>query len=495
MDLVDNNNENNLNNLLNEVILSISSCNIFKLQSLRFKLQLELLKLTLNSISSSNSSSNERINKLIGILNKYLELFHTQLKYSLNELISKEKYLEITNFFLQSNQEIIILHNQLTTICPSSIIFNSWYNIVDSFYDWNECFNFASNNLQLTNILKNCKPLLPKFRQFNENILLINPIKSLLDYDQDDEEDGDGYDGQLNNKINTNPQCIAGYFAIFKESPVHLKLISSEVLSQNNTYNLYEIAYTLQSIPRSDYLQRYLAISTETSHLQYHTEYTFQSSSTLPSSTNPTLSIISLLAPLGSLKSFLSNPPDEILVHELTQVPTSRMSGGLISPEIKFSILLDICTGLNYLHSLGYVHGRLHHNNVLIYSGYRAKLTDFGISHLISPFSQKYKCNKENEIEIIEGSKYCYKYSGIGNDPRWYAPEIVLRDILQSKDKKYQSNIHNNSNNNSNSNGNGGSGLNLLKRFQSSRPMPMLCTPAVSSSFYFLLLNLIHYFS
>lgn len=43
----------------------------------------------------------------------------------------------------------------------------------------------------------------------------------------------------------------------------------------------------------------------------------------------------------------------------------------------------DIALGMNYLHSFGIAHKDLHLGNVLIFPGWRAKVTDFGESALL----------------------------------------------------------------------------------------------------------------
>jgi hypothetical protein len=54
---------------------------------------------------------------------------------------------------------------------------------------------------------------------------------------------------------------------------------------------------------------------------------------------------------------------------------------------------------------------------------------------LLATPSRKY-IRKTDEIEVVE-QKERFGYSKIGNDPRWYAPEIVLRDInLENKNVK-----------------------------------------------------------
>ncbi|CAG5136001.1 unnamed protein product, partial [Candidula unifasciata] len=81
----------------------------------------------------------------------------------------------------------------------------------------------------------------------------------------------------------------------------------------------------------------------------------------------------------------------------------------------QFSIALDICTGLNYLHSSELeVHGRLKTTNCVIDSRWVAKLTDYGL--------KRFKKGEKSSDEIGEDKYY--------TDLFWTAPEL-LRPILQ----------------------------------------------------------------
>ncbi len=50
--------------------------------------------------------------------------------------------------------------------------------------------------------------------------------------------------------------------------------------------------------------------------------------------------------------------------------------------------------------------------------------------------TKRYVCNKMNEIEILPEKKAMYQYNRTGDDIRWYAPEIVLKDVIQLKNGK-----------------------------------------------------------
>ena len=103
--------------------------------------------------------------------------------------------------------------------------------------------------------------------------------------------------------------------------------------------------------------------------------------------------LLSQLAPERSLYDVLLNPRIN---------PASKVK---ISPAMKASILLDVCCGVQHLHSCGVVHGRIKDANVLLWEGYRAKLCDFGMSPFLTAESQ-------HEAKGTDGL-------------RWTAPEVV----------------------------------------------------------------------
>lgn len=76
-----------------------------------------------------------------------------------------------------------------------------------------------------------------------------------------------------------------------------------------------------------------------------------------------------------------------------------------LSPAQKASILLDVCNGLNHLHSFGVVHGRLKDSNILLFEGYRAKLSDFAVETFLTDASR-----------MSSPGKHGF---------RWLAPEFV----------------------------------------------------------------------
>lgn len=96
-----------------------------------------------------------------------------------------------------------------------------------------------------------------------------------------------------------------------------------------------------------------------------------------------TLGLVYPLAPFGCLMSFLQHPPLGLLPRASKDKDSG--SDSAVPSRIKLSVMLDVTQGLQHLHKHGVVHGRLHSRNVLIGAGFRAKLVDFGVSHLVTP--------------------------------------------------------------------------------------------------------------
>ncbi|KAJ7479825.1 kinase-like domain-containing protein, partial [Mycena latifolia] len=72
-------------------------------------------------------------------------------------------------------------------------------------------------------------------------------------------------------------------------------------------------------------------------------------------------------------------------------------------------LLLEIAHGLEYLHSMKIVHGDLHGTNILISDDCSARLSDFGLSTVIS----------EAESTLVRCS------SSHAGSVRWFAPELL----------------------------------------------------------------------
>ncbi|KAF8553439.1 kinase-like protein [Imleria badia] len=105
------------------------------------------------------------------------------------------------------------------------------------------------------------------------------------------------------------------------------------------------------------------------------------------------MALVSLWMPNESLHLFLAKYDDNLgLKHRL-------------------QLLLDIATGLHYLHSFPIVHGDLNCHNVLLDADYTARLADFGYASLVG--------------NIPEALTYLQRSTARPGALRWMAPEQV----------------------------------------------------------------------
>lgn len=93
---------------------------------------------------------------------------------------------------------------------------------------------------------------------------------------------------------------------------------------------------------------------------------------------------------------------------------------GPLDEKIIKAYIKQILEGLQYLHSKGIFHKNLKCSNILVDNDATIKLTDFGVSKLVS-FMNSLK--KEKDENALKGNVSVSSYS-IKSAPNWIAPEI-----------------------------------------------------------------------
>ncbi|TCD69532.1 hypothetical protein EIP91_007155 [Steccherinum ochraceum] len=103
---------------------------------------------------------------------------------------------------------------------------------------------------------------------------------------------------------------------------------------------------------------------------------------------------------------------------------------GMLSEDVFLDFvhqcLLDVASGLTYLHSEGIVHGDLHGGNLLVDDGGKVRLTDFGMALL------------------ADATAYNYASVHGGGATRWTAPELIDPEEfnLLTRRPTYQSDVY-----------------------------------------------------
>ncbi|KIJ67306.1 hypothetical protein HYDPIDRAFT_108020 [Hydnomerulius pinastri MD-312] len=111
----------------------------------------------------------------------------------------------------------------------------------------------------------------------------------------------------------------------------------------------------------------------------------------------PSVSLVSMWMPNGTLHAYLG------------KCDSSCDSTSALSPAQRLRLIVDIASGLEYLHSIPVVHGDLTSSNVLVDGNCSARLVDFGYSTVVG--------------EIPEALGYLQRTTHRPGALRWVAPE------------------------------------------------------------------------
>jgi hypothetical protein len=145
------------------------------------------------------------------------------------------------------------------------------------------------------------------------------------------------------------------------------------------------------------------------------------------------VNMIFSLPPLGNLKAMLTTyqkarkrTVGDTGSHEAWLAEHRRVEG-------KLSVMSDVVAALCYLHAKGVVHGRLRPSNVLVFDGHRARVTDFGMSHLLklSPAADTWlragRAARAAGTPPPDSAAVPYSELPVGEGGiRWLAPELLL---------------------------------------------------------------------
>ena len=398
-----------------------------------------------------------------------LDVVDRKLTVPLTQWNSFDDYTDAINVFQLMTTEIVKINNELSLKIPLSFIVDSWQDTIDAQIDWkNGMSDLENGGCSPTKIafFQAKRPLGPCFKQIDaRDIIEIHDInfrmeekdaaKRCLVIDEDDD------DTPPTTPIPPTPGTPAPPFAsvclaVASKAPVCLKKVHADMVRGGDTEGgLLQLGYAYSNCPPSNYLLRVIGICQEAQSIKSLTTYrdeechedgrdssvqaslssdTFSSvashtkSNTRPSPYPTLLGVILPLAPLGNLHDFLLTPPDEFLIDEKTLCSQPFSAGGTLPPHIKATILADVCSGLAVLHEHGLIHGRLHDRNILIFQKCRAKLSDFGLSHMMSP-GVAVEASKGSGEDDFLGQATPRGGIGCGWDVRWQAPEDVLRPV------------------------------------------------------------------
>lgn len=372
------------------------------------------------------------LDKLISDL---IDLYTSYQLYQYSHEVKWENYFNNSKIFDEIKLSLAAVNSSLSLNISQPKIRDLWQDSLNKIFDWVECIvNFETssdeNEVKIVNTLLSMQPLLPQFRYFpKEDIILYNEMtRSDL---QEDDTDSDVLNATVpivrHNKV---------YFSTFKHIPVLVKSYHCKAFIHGRS-DLYVLAqYTQDAIfKNSQYLVTALGCydgvvtdlhsndKEDSEHTANEKDYKhdiIQCRNNLNSgSLFTTLNIVFELAPYGTLEQFLANPPKTLSIvesqwgrsaYEPTPNDNEVKYGTVqkcIPPEVTTSIVYDVICGLEYLHyNCGVIHGHLHHNNILIYDNYRAKICDYG--HVFDRNTER------------------------RNDPRWYSPEYIANNFKSS---------------------------------------------------------------
>lgn len=481
----------NLSLLLENCIEGLPKAPIFGKQALRLSSRLSLFKSAFVAILKNDNftlgiEQVEKVQSLEKLLEKLFDMVDLKLSLPIVNWENIDEYKETPKNFQSVVTEIIKLDSELQLNMPLAFIVDNWQDAIDAQIDWatamaeldsDDCDDVKRNRFE------QLRPIGPCFKKidWSEIIEVHNMMEEEMDNKRrividDEDEDDNNKSGAasvlslssdlLNMPLSSKrPPFCSVHLGVASKAPVFLKKIRAELVrGGESSGGLLQLAHTHHHAPSSDSLHKAIAICTEAGRLKTLTQlreelngedgasseakafesiagvagsafavvagaaFTIASNVPLADRIGPDfIAIASPLAPLGSLADFLNNPPGELLVDEKSHTSLSRSAGGTLPPHILMTIVSDVCSGLTALHSKGIIHGRLHFNNVLIFQNCRAKLCDFGLSHILSPEAGAEASQIASGDEGTGGDARG-RGLGIGWDARWRAPEDVLRE-------------------------------------------------------------------
>ncbi|KZT66912.1 kinase-like protein [Daedalea quercina L-15889] len=110
----------------------------------------------------------------------------------------------------------------------------------------------------------------------------------------------------------------------------------------------------------------------------------------------------------------------------------------------RLQLLIDVCEGLQHLHSQSVAHGDIKACNVVVDSKSRANLCDFGLSTLIHSVNSMNPSTQSNEKspgttlymapELMDPERYGLKYSHVSLEADVYALGLVMWEVFAGRE-------------------------------------------------------------